>query len=408
MRASTPGILLALLLVLTGPVQGTEPAAGIAEPHARLLTLDSHLDTPIRLSLGGFDITRRHDATHDYCQVDLPRMQAGGLDGGFWVVFTPQGELTASGYAQAWESATRRLGVIERMVAEHPAAFALATRADDAARIVASGRHVVYLSIENAYPLGEDLSRLQHFYDHGVRMLGIVHSSNNQFADSSTDAAGPRWNGLSPLGEALVREANRLGMIIDASHAHDLALEQMLALSTTPVILSHSGAKDVFDHPRNVDDRLLRKIAADGGVIQMNSLGAYLTAFPENAARQAALGTFVKALRAADASGEPMPLETFGASLRAIDAEFGRSSATFEDYMAHFEHVLSVAGPHATGVGADWDGGGGVTGMHDVSMIPAITAHLVDAGYDEADLARIWSGNLLRVLSAVEQAAEGG
>ena len=175
------------------------------------------------------------------------------------------------------------------MLAAHGDHFAAALRADDAAAIAAQGKRIVYKSIENAYPLGEDISRLDEFYAAGVRMVGLVHMANNQFADSATDPAGPKWSGLSPLGKALIRRANRLGMIVDLSHAHDAALQQAIELSTTPVILSHSGAAALYAHPRNVNDALLRDLAASGGVMHINSLSGYLKKLDTDPARRPAL-----------------------------------------------------------------------------------------------------------------------
>lgn len=370
--------------------------------HDHLLTLDSHIDTPIRLVMPGFNIMERHDASSDYSQVDLPRMVDGGLDGGFWAIFTSQQELSAAGYAKAKRIALSRAKAILRLETDYPSYFAVAENVTDAYAIAAKGKKVVYLSIENAYPLGLDISNLREFYDLGVRMLGLVHTRNNQFADSSTDLDGPKWNGLSPLGIELVREANKLGIIVDASHAHDLALEQMISFSTTPVVLSHSGSKQVFDHPRNVTDRLLIKLKESGGLIQMNSLGGYLGHVHVPPERKEAFGSFVADINELEAKGRPMSYEEFKRRRRDIDHDYPRGVSKFSDYMDHFKHVLELLGPHHVGVGADWDGGGGVVGMMDISELPKVTEHLLRSGYTESDLERIWSGNLLRLLRIAE------
>ncbi len=389
------------------PPASDESAAPAAEPsvHERLLVLDTHLDTPWRIEYPDFDVRERHDPVSDYSQVDLPRMVEGGLDGGFWVIYTEQGELTPAAYAAARDSALFRAIAIRDMVNRNPEQLALATTADEAAAIVASGRRLVYQSIENSYPLGEDLSLLQTFYDFGVRMIGPVHSSNNQFADSSTDEDGLRWQGLSPLGRELVAEANRLGMILDGSHAHDLALDQMLELSATPLVLSHSGPKAVFDHPRNVDDERLLKLAESGGVIHMNALGAYLTELERPEDRWPKTKEI--------AQRYPLPRRMteaeagqFFAERRELDRQFELNYATFDDYMEHVLYVLELVGPEHVGIGADWDGGGGVAGMMDVSYLPKITERLLAEGYSESDLEKIWSGNLLRLLRQAEAHAE--
>lgn len=372
--------------------------------HERLVTLDTHLDTPAHFASASWDIMQPHDPLRDFAQVDYPRMVVGGLDGGFWVVYTPQGPRTAEGHAAARDAALLTAARIREMVARNTERFELALRADDAAPIAARGKRVVYLSIENSYPLGHDVSLLQSFYALGVRMVGPVHFANNDLADSATDPKGKEWNGLSDLGKELVREANRLGMVLDGSHASDDVLDQLLALSTTPVILSHSGCKAVFDHPRNVDDERLRKLAKAGGVIQINSLSDYLIPTPDNPARKAAqkaLFTKYGRIHTLDAKTR----SSFVLEKQAFEAKYPAPKAQFSDYMAHLLHALSVVGADHVGIGADWDGGGGVIGLEDVSSIPRITEELLSRGYSESDLEKIWSGNVLRLLRAAEAAA---
>ena len=316
-------ILLTLLLATIGnPLYSSEISEEIRELHKRVLVLDSHLDTPIRLAMPGFDITKRHEHPADQSQVDLPRMLEGGLDGGFWVIYTSQGELTEPAYAAVKKSAFRTGNLIRKMVADHPNNFSLALSSDDAKRIADNGKISVYMSIENAYPIGTDLSVLDEFYAIGVRMLGLVHVKNNQFSDSSTDPLGPRWNGLSPLGRQLVQKANDLGMIIDASHAHDLALEQMISLSRTPILLSHSGCKSVFDHPRNVGDKLLLKLKNQGGVIQLNSLGAYLKTIEIPEGRKAIYKTILKDRALGEINNRPMLYKDFVHRFNAMYKRF--------------------------------------------------------------------------------------
>ncbi|HEY6880237.1 MAG TPA: membrane dipeptidase, partial [Polyangiales bacterium] len=277
--------LLSLVMLAACAAKEVKQAPRARRVHHELLVLDTHLDTPAAFG-SGWDVTAAHRVADDLSQVDLPRMKRGGLDGGFWAVYTPQGPRTPEGYAKARDAALMTAVRIRELTAMHPE-FVLALASDDAERIAAQRKRVVYLSIENSYPLTHDLSLLKTFYDLGVRMVGPVHSTNNDFADSSTDA--PEWHGLSERGRALVSEANRLGVVLDGSHASDAVLDQLIELSRTPVILSHSGCKAVYDHPRNVDDARLRKLAASGGVIQINSLGDYLTATPDDPERKAAL-----------------------------------------------------------------------------------------------------------------------
>ncbi|EQB16232.1 peptidase M19 [Sphingobium lactosutens DS20] len=403
MRMMRMGAALMALLPAVAMAQGPVVSKQTYQLHQKLLTLDSHLDTPASLDLPGWSIDEEHDVLHDFTQVDLPRMKKGGLDGGFWAIYTPQGPVTIEGFRKARDFAILRGLSIRNMVAADPANFALATEAKDAAPIAAKGKRIVYMSIENAYPLGEDVSLLDTFYAMGVRVVGFAHFAHNQFADSSTDPSGkPRFGGLSPLGKELLKEMNRIGVVPDASHSSDQVLDDLLALSTTPVLLTHSGCKAVYDHPRNIDDAHLKALAARGGVIQMNAYGAYLRASKPNPQRQEAL----KALYGQMREGAKLSAEK-RAELLAKRQEIDRlypdtDRPSFDDFMKHMLHALEVVGPDHVGIGADWDGGGGVVGMEDVVDLPKITAALLKAGYSEADVQKIWSGNVLRVLAAAE------
>lgn len=397
--------LVALLPIASTQAQTVSKAA--ARLHERLITLDSHLDTPASLDQPGWSIDQEHDVHSDFTQVDLPRMKKGGLDGGFWAIYTSQGPLTAQGFRHARDFAVMRGLSIREMVAADPRNFALALQAEDAAAITRAGRRVVYMSMENAYPLGEDVSLLDLFYDMGVRVSGFAHFAHNQFADSSTDPSKkPRYGGLSPLGKELLKEMNRLGIVPDASHSSDQVLDDLLALSTTPVLLTHSGCKAIYDHPRNIDDAHLKALAAKGGVIQMNAYGAYLRAIKPNPERQKALAALFGQMREG-ANTSPEARAQFLAKRQEIDRLYPETDKpTFDDFMAHMLHALKVVGPDHVGIGLDWDGGGGVAGMEDVTALPRITEALLKAGYSESDIAKIWSGNVLRVLAAAEAAKQ--
>jgi len=405
MRTVYWGAALVALLPVAASAEDV-PKAALAL-HQKLLTLDTHLDTPASLDLPGWSIEQEHDVHRDYTQVDLPRMKKGGLDGGFWAIYTPQGPLTEEGFRKARDFALLRGMSIRSMVAADPANFELALEAKDAAPIAAKGKRVVYMSIENAYPLGEDVSLLKTFYDMGVRISGFAHFAHNQFADSATDPSKkPRYGGLSPLGKELLKAMNRLGIVPDASHSSDQVLDDLLALSTTPVLLSHSGCKAIYDNPRNIDDDHLKALAAKGGVIQMNAFGAYLRASKPNPERQKALGALFGQLRE-DAKLSAEKRAELLAKRQEIDRLYpDTDKPTFDDFMAHMLHALKVVGPDHVGIGLDWDGGGGVVGLEDVLGLPRITAALLKAGYSESDLQKIWSGNVLRVLAAAEAKKE--
>src|ERR1700761_4124456 len=263
-------------------------APGLAKPslHQRLICLDTHLDPPANLARPGWDMMARHSVDADMTQVDYPRMVTGGLDGGFFAIYTPQGPLTEAGKMAARDAAMLRAVEIREMVAAHPHQFELAFVAEDAARIAARNKIIVFQSIENSYPLGDDVSLLRVFYKYGVRMVGPVHFKVNQFGDSATDK--PQWNGLSPAGKQLAALANELGMVLDASHSADSVFDDLIELSSTPIICSHSGCRAVYDHPRNLDDARIKKLAAKGGTIQINSYNNYLIAVPPNPDRSKA------------------------------------------------------------------------------------------------------------------------
>ncbi|MEJ7935759.1 dipeptidase [Sphingobium sp. AN558] len=393
----------ALLASLSIPVQAQDVSKATLKLHQSLITLDTHLDTPASLDLPGWSIEDEHDATVDYTQVDLPRMKKGGLDGGFFAIYTTQGPLTREGYEKARDFAILRGMSIRTMVAADPANFTLATKASDAAGIAATRKRIVYMSIENAYPLGEDVSLIDLFFHMGVRVSGFAHFANNQFADSATDPSKQaKWGGLSPLGKQLLVEMNRLGIVADASHSSDAVLDDLLALSKTPVLLTHSGCKAVYDHPRNIDDAHLRALAAKGGVIQMNAYGTYLKAAKPNPERQKAMTALFAQMR----EGAKVSVEARAAFLRKrheIDTLYPEiDPPTFDDFLAHLFHALKLVGPDHVGIGLDWDGGGGVRGLEDVTKIPRITEALVKAGYSETEIGKIWSGNVLRLLKAAE------
>lgn len=385
------------------PAMAASPSVVSRQIHERLIVLDTHLDTPALLARPGWDIMEEHSFEADRSQVDFPRMVDGGLDGGFWALFTPQGPRTPEGYAAARERALQVAQRIRDMVEKNARQFEFATTAADAERIAGSRKRIVYQSMENAYPLGKDVTQLRTFYDLGVRMVGLVHFANNDFADSATDPQGPEWRGLSPLGKDLVREANRLGVVLDASHASDDVLRQLIDLSKTPVILSHSGSRLLHDHPRNIDDGLMKKLADAGGLIQINSLSEYMIDVPANPERDAALRELRARFGATITQEQAIEL---AAARREIDARYPVPTATIDDFMRHLLHALYVVGPDHVGIGADWDGGGGVTGMWEVSALPQVTTRLLAAGYTEADLKKIWGGNVLRVLQAAEDYAK--
>ena len=383
------------------------PASAAASPtdaraaHEAMMVFDTHFDTPMNAAKPGWSILDRHDVRVDGSQIDYPRMVEGGLDGGFWAVYTGQQPRTPAGIIAARDAALVRASVIRQMVAGAPAQFQLATTPADAAAITAAGKRVVYMSMENSQAVAGDLSLMGTFYKLGVRLMGPVHFLNNELGDSSTDPAGPEWKGLSPLGRQFVAEANRLGILLDASHASDEVLDQMIAQSKTPILLSHSGVKAVFDHPRNIDDDRLRALARSGGVISLNAYSAYMIANPRVPEREAAVAALNAKFGPANGRDEAARAAA-RAEMAAIEARWPTPRATFDDFMKHLDHAIAVAGIDHVGISGDFDGGGGVTGFNEATDYPKITAHLLSKGHSPADINKMWSGNVLRILALAQ------
>ena len=370
--------------------------------HERLFTLDTHSDTPTAsLSKPGWDFAERHDYAADGSQCDLPRLRDGGVDAMVFAVFVGQATRTPEGLAVAHERAVSCLERTQAVLCAHAGACALALTAEDGLRLKAAGRRAIYLSLENAYSIGRDLAQVAKFHRLGVRMIGLTHMLNNDVADASTDPRGPEWRGLSPLGRELVAECNRLGIVLDASHASDAALRELLELSRAPVVLSHSGPRAMCDHPRNVGDDLLRALAASGGVIQINALPIALVDDPNNG-RTAAIAEVLMRYRELPPSAAMRAAES--RDYDVVCAQHPNPRATLADVIRHIEHAAEVAGIDHVGIGCDLDGGGGgIEGLRDVSDYPKITAALLARGWDEASLAKLWGGNTLRVMRAAAE-----
>ncbi|MDB6168603.1 MAG: Membrane dipeptidase [Verrucomicrobia bacterium] len=375
-------------------------------PPSEIFKIDTHVDTPTAsLMREGWDFGARHSFADDHTQCDLPRMEQGGIDAMVFAVYSTQAARVPAGYAMATRRALEVLARTREIVEGIPDRCGLALTAGDAIRLKAAGRRAIYLSIENGYSVGRDLANVRAFHQSGVRMLGLTHMLNNDLADSSTDPRGPEWGGLSPFGREVLAECNRLGMVVDASHASDDALRDLLQSSRSPVILSHSGCRAVCDHPRNIGDELLRALARQGGVIQINALPIAVVPTREDG-RTAALSAML--LKLGGAILTPDVLAETEKEWRRIETTYPNPAATLDDYVKHLEHAVSVASIDHVGVGCDFDGGGGVAGLNDVSDYPNLTRALLAKGFDGSDLEKIWGGNTLRVFGACAQAAATG
>jgi len=394
-------LLLGMAGAATGKKAPADPARAI---HEKLIVLDTHFDTPANLGRPGWSIMDRHSADVDGDQVDYPRMVQGGVDGGFFAIYTPSGVRTPDGDRAARDFGIQRAVQIREMVAKHSDVFTLALTADDAARAVAAHKRFVFMSMENGYPFEGDLSLMRTFRGLGVTMMGLVHFKNNDLADSATDTA--EWHGLSPKGKEAVALANRLGVVLDVSHASDDVLRQVVALSSAPIILSHSGMRAIHNHPRNVSDEDAKLVAAKGGVIQINAYSGYMVDAPAaSAARDAAMKTLMADYERSDAMTAEQRRALI-ARRKAIEAQFPAPRANFGMFMAHLLHAIKLVGIDHVGISGDFDGGGGVDGLNDITAYPNVTAALLKAGYSPADIGKVWGGNALRVLRAAQSLAD--
>ncbi|MEO5566548.1 MAG: dipeptidase [Luteimonas sp.] len=381
---------------------------------AALLTLDTHVDIPL-------DYMRepRFDAGGDsVLQVDLGKMERGGLDAAFFVIYVGQGPLTPEGYADAVAKAERKYSAIEMMLAKYPDRIRAATTPQQVRDNHAQGLLSAMIGIENSYSLGHDLARIDAAYARGARYLGLVHAGNNDLCTSSapdTAHGEPAWGsagdtGMSDFGRAAVARANALGMMVDISHASDNCMRDALAVSKAPIIASHSSARALVDHKRNIPDDLLRAIAAKGGVIQAVGYKEFVKQDPARAIAEKALQDQVVRL-AGDTEYDSEKHDYLPAMVEGMARiEREHPLATVSDYLDHVQHIAQVAGIDHVGIAADFDGGGGVTGWMDASQTGNVTAGLRARGFSEADIAKIWGGNLLRTWQAVidEAAREHG
>jgi membrane dipeptidase len=378
----------------------TEKAKDI---HDKILTIDSHTDTPLWFVRGEFDLTERHDPREHGSKLDLPRMAEGGLDGVFFAAFIGQGERTPEGNQKAFELMERIFDSIHSVVNRVPQYAEIATTPDDAIRLEKEGKRAIFIGVENGYAIGNDLSLVKHFYDRGARYITLCHTKNNDICDSANDTIG--FNGLSEFGKQVVTEMNRIGMMVDVSHISDKAFYDVIEISKAPVIASHSSARAVCDNPRNLTDDMLKKLAENGGVVQVCNLSSYVKETPPNPQRDSARSAIrEKYNNFRDLSDEEMKIAR--EEWYAANRQFPANIASLSDYIDHIDHIVKVAGIDHVGIGTDFDGGGGVDGNYDVSEMPNITIELVRRGYTKDEIEKIWSGNLFRVMQQVQEVAQ--
>ena len=409
-------LLLGLLAVAwVSPLAGQQApdAALVARArniHDRVIALDTHDDINPR------DFTTERNYTQRLeNQVNLPKMKEGGLDASFFIVYVGQGPLTTDGYAQAYRQAVEKFDAIHRLTTEiAPDQIELARTAADVRRIAGSGKKVALIGVENAYPLGTDLSRVKEFYDRGGRYMSLAHNGHSQFADSNTGERDGQWmhNGLSELGRQVIIELNRWGMMVDVSHPSKQANLQAIALSRAPVIASHSAARALADHSRNMDDEQLMALKKNGGVIQTVAFDSYVKIKPpESPERVAAVAALRKEFGleggGRSAGGLPEARGTeFRVRMAALDEQYPPPPmATVRDFVNHIDYLVKKIGIDHVGISSDFDGGGGVKGWSGAEETFNVTLELVRRGYSEGQIGKIWSGNLLRVMDEVQKVA---
>ena len=374
--------------------------------HERVLTLDTHIDIPLNYATAAVD----PGVLNDF-QVDLMKMKSGGLDAGFFIVYVAQLERTPENEAIAEDQARTKFNAIHRMAEEmYPEEIEIAYSADDVERINASGKLVAAIGIENGFVIGRDLSLLESYYDLGARYMTLAHSGHNDIADSATplDRVGvsePEHGGVSSYGEEVIAEMNRLGMMVDVSHISRQAMLDAVRLSQAPVIASHSSVRALRDHPRNIDDDQLRALRDNRGVIQIVALGAFLTEDADRRQREYrnirnAFG-MIPGQQPEELGAEPY--EDYMGRIEALDARW--QDATVTDFVDHIDYAVELIGIDYVGISSDFDGGGGVVGWYDASETLNVTIELVRRGYSDEDVAKLWGGNLLRVLRDVESVA---
>lgn len=426
----TAVVAATVLLAACGGGAAEEPAAEetVAELearargiHERVITLDTHND----ISVSNFTPERNYTADLGN-QVNLPKMEEGGLDVSWLVVYTGQGDLDDAGYAAAYENAIAKFDAIHWLTEEAaPDRIELAYTSDDVRRISAEGKKVAMIAIENAYPVGLDLDNIRDFAERGGRYMSLSHNGHSQFADSNTGERDDVWlyGGLSDLGRQAVAEMNKWGIMIDLSHPAKTSNMQTMELSRAPVMASHSSARAVNDVSRNLDDEELQALAANGGVVQTVAFSSYVNS-AKNDTHRAAMRVIEEEI-AAEMGFELVERSAIrGMSEAEQNAYFGqmmevrqRAGARADevadtappvdvaDFVDHIDYLVNLIGLEHVGISSDFDGGGGVHGWNSAAETFNVTLELVRRDYTEEEIGLLWSGNLLRVLDDVQRIA---
>ena len=390
--------------------------------HKAVITIDTHDDIDVGNFTEELNYTQKTNS-----QVNLPNMNAGGLDVSWFIVYTGQDSLTTRGFAKAAQNATDKFDAIHRLVSDYaPDQIELALTAADVRRIWKSGKKVAMIGIENGYPVGTDLSNVKKFFDRGGRYMSLAHNGHSQLSDSNTGEKDGVYlhNGLSELGKQVIDEMNYYGIMVDISHPSKEAIRQMAERSKAPIMASHSSARALCNHSRNLDDEQLEWVKQSGGVVQTVAFSSYLHTEKHNA-YHAAKDSVLKAvgkkhgipvldkyeMRALDFADLQSYIEQrkellalAAADIAAVKEEYPPVSVS--DFVDHIDYIKNKIGIDHVGISSDFDGGGGIEGWQDAAETLNVTKELVKRGYTQEEIKKIWGGNLLRVMEEVEAVAQ--
>jgi membrane dipeptidase len=436
MARHAPLALLAFLIAMSAARSGSSTLAQTTSAekalakkaraiHEKVITLDTHIDFSPGDLAGERNYTQRLET-----QFNLPNMITGGLDGLFFSIYVGQTRETQNpdafkpaGYERAYQTAVEKFDAVYRFCREiAPDKIELALNVADVRRINAQGKKIALMGVENGYSIGDEIDRVKEFYDRGARYLSLTHNGHNQLADSQTgERDGWKWNGLSPLGKQVIAEMNRLGIMVDVSHASKESMMQTALLSKAPIVASHSALRALCDVSRNMDDEQLLALKKTGGVIQVVAYSGFVkTTKPDSSDRTASLAALRKEYNLPEPTGLGQRAR-FRAALTQLSADNrveyekklveidqqypGDPPATIKDFVDHIDYAVKLIGIDHIGISSDFDGGGGVIGWNDASETFNVTLELVRRSYTEEQIEKLWSGNLLRVMDEVQRIA---
>ena len=352
--------------------------------HSKVIVLDTHNDIDLYNFSDSINYSQNTNS-----QVNLPKMIKGGLDVSWLVVYTGQGKLDKDGYSKAALNAQGKFDAIYRLANDYaPNQIGLATTSKDVDSIIGLGKKVAMIGVENAYPVGENLHEIKRYAKLGARYMSLAHNGHNQFSDSNTGEFDntSKHNGISELGKKAIDSMNYYGIMVDISHPSKEAIRQTITHSKAPVIASHSSARALSDHPRNLDDEQLLWVKENGGVVQTVALALFVNKVKHE--------KYLNAIENLEDKSNKEDLEILKKEFPPVNVS---------DFVDHIDYIKNKIGIDHVGISSDFDGGGGVEGWQDASETFNVTLELVKRGYTEEEISKIWSGNLLRVLDEVQE-----